>query len=441
MQRIEYVKASEFPERLTLLRLLEAEFVVSAYIVNDNKVCLIDHKDLGLWLPPGGHPKVGEDPLTALYREVLEETGLAVEIVYSGDLFCDQRDVLQVPPPRVLQYEVIREAGGNAHLHVNLAFFCRVTGPDVLTPSEEGTPQWLEMNDLDTLERLLPHTRLNAISAVRELRNIVPRSLKLEKNRILVPIGGRCPYECSYCYTKRHDVYSGEVDPARTQRMVEQITKGCTTPPTAQIGYDNDPFWDPETGLDLLVRLSWLPVHVGFSTKAFITEELAERISVVARIKRERGLVLSALVTLTSIASAVRLEPKAPSPAERLQTIRNLANAGIPVMVNLRPVLPDEVSICEYRELIGAAKASGAQGIVLGAFWTDPEGIVIGSLQKPKSQPTHSMVPWAPHGLPWDRYEDSDFMDRIRGFAIEQGLRVFDSSADAVESLIGNTEV
>lgn len=57
----------------------ELDFVVSAFIVHPRKpaVALVDHKKLGLWLPPGGHIELGEDTDIALKREVKEETGLS----------------------------------------------------------------------------------------------------------------------------------------------------------------------------------------------------------------------------------------------------------------------------------------------------------------------------------------------------------------------------
>jgi len=34
-----------------------------------------------MWLPAGGHNRADEDPVQAVLREVLEVTGLAVEVV------------------------------------------------------------------------------------------------------------------------------------------------------------------------------------------------------------------------------------------------------------------------------------------------------------------------------------------------------------------------
>ena len=56
------------------------------------------------WLPPGGHIEVNEDPIEAVLREVLEETGLEVEVtrlvgVYtSPDMLVEYSDGTKVQP-------------------------------------------------------------------------------------------------------------------------------------------------------------------------------------------------------------------------------------------------------------------------------------------------------------------------------------------------------
>lgn len=49
--------------------------------MNDDKVLLIHHKKLNLWLPVGGHIDKDETPDDALLREIKEEVGLNVEII------------------------------------------------------------------------------------------------------------------------------------------------------------------------------------------------------------------------------------------------------------------------------------------------------------------------------------------------------------------------
>ena len=60
-------------------------FTAAAFVVHRRKVLLVRHRKLGIWLPPGGHmlAKNGlytETPEDCAKREVLEETGIKIEI-------------------------------------------------------------------------------------------------------------------------------------------------------------------------------------------------------------------------------------------------------------------------------------------------------------------------------------------------------------------------
>jgi 8-oxo-dGTP pyrophosphatase MutT (NUDIX family) len=56
---------------------------VTLFITNGDRLALIRKHQFGegIWRPPGGGLKPGEDPVAGMQREALEETGLHVEIV------------------------------------------------------------------------------------------------------------------------------------------------------------------------------------------------------------------------------------------------------------------------------------------------------------------------------------------------------------------------
>ena len=64
---------------------------VGAVIIRDDHLLLVERArppGEGLWAVPGGQVKLGEDMAAAVRREVLEETGLRVEVgdvVWVGD--------------------------------------------------------------------------------------------------------------------------------------------------------------------------------------------------------------------------------------------------------------------------------------------------------------------------------------------------------------------
>lgn len=56
-------------------------YTASGILIHNNKVLLVKHKKLGIWLPPGGHIEPDELAHTAAEREFWEETGVKVKAV------------------------------------------------------------------------------------------------------------------------------------------------------------------------------------------------------------------------------------------------------------------------------------------------------------------------------------------------------------------------
>ena len=90
---------------------------MAVFVVWEGKVLLHHHRKLGMWLPPGGHIEKNELPDAAAVREVLEETGLDVELV--GERREDVEDPVQLHRPAGVQLENI----GPGHQHIDLIYF------------------------------------------------------------------------------------------------------------------------------------------------------------------------------------------------------------------------------------------------------------------------------------------------------------------------------
>src|SRR5438309_2993091 len=57
------------------------DFTVAIFVVHENRVLLVHHRQLKKWLPLGGHIELHEDPEFAALREAREESGLEVELI------------------------------------------------------------------------------------------------------------------------------------------------------------------------------------------------------------------------------------------------------------------------------------------------------------------------------------------------------------------------
>src|ERR1700722_18560265 len=92
------------------------DFTVSIYIVFEDKVLLHVHKKLGLWLPPGGHIELDEDPNVAALREAKEETGLDVELVGESTDYGTRFHARELIPPRLLGRHFYDESLTHEHV-------------------------------------------------------------------------------------------------------------------------------------------------------------------------------------------------------------------------------------------------------------------------------------------------------------------------------------
>ncbi len=101
----------------------ERHFTATAFVYWEGKVLLHWHRKLQRWLPCGGHIEPGETPDEAARREVLEESGVEVELV--GDRALAVEDPVQLVRPRGVQVEFI----GPDHEHIDLIYFARPKQP------------------------------------------------------------------------------------------------------------------------------------------------------------------------------------------------------------------------------------------------------------------------------------------------------------------------
>ena len=86
------------------------DFTVSVYVVHENKVLLHIHKVLGIWLPPGGHIELDEDPNEAAVREAKEETGLDIELIGEAHSYDSPYNARELIPPRFLNRHFFDES-------------------------------------------------------------------------------------------------------------------------------------------------------------------------------------------------------------------------------------------------------------------------------------------------------------------------------------------
>jgi len=145
------------------------DFTASIYIVHDNKVLLHKHKKLHIWLAPGGHVELDEDPNQAAIREAKEETGLDVELVGESREYEDSRfKARDIIPPRFMNRHFFDES--HTHEHVDSTFFARSKSADAKAEYEGGEVRWFTKDELEKNDfGIVPDVCHHALTALKEL--------------------------------------------------------------------------------------------------------------------------------------------------------------------------------------------------------------------------------------------------------------------------------
>jgi 8-oxo-dGTP pyrophosphatase MutT (NUDIX family) len=140
------------------------DFVVTVFLIHNDKVLFANHPRYGKWVPIGGHIDLDEDPDQAVLREIKEETGI-IEIelltekpttpMETGNIF------LHVP-----NYMGVYNANP-PHRHISLNYFARVKSDKVTMSDEHTAVAWLGSDDLVKKNyALTPSLRFYATKAI-----------------------------------------------------------------------------------------------------------------------------------------------------------------------------------------------------------------------------------------------------------------------------------
>lgn len=132
---------------------MQRQFTATAYIILNQKTLLIYHRKLQKWLPPGGHMDTNEIPSEAAKREVLEETGLEVEIFSDEHIWIDRWNATTLPRPYLCLLEEIPAHGmQEAHQHIDFIYLAKpIGGREKVNEIEIGAMRWWTLQEIESL--------------------------------------------------------------------------------------------------------------------------------------------------------------------------------------------------------------------------------------------------------------------------------------------------
>jgi 8-oxo-dGTP pyrophosphatase MutT (NUDIX family) len=134
--------------------MMERQFTSTAFIIQDERVLLINHRKLGKWLPPGGHMEPNETPPDTAVREALEETGLEIELISQENIWIERFNASSFHRPYLcLLEEIPKYKGIPKHQHMDFVYLAKPIGGTLKENLlETDGIKWFTKGEVDLLE-------------------------------------------------------------------------------------------------------------------------------------------------------------------------------------------------------------------------------------------------------------------------------------------------
>jgi ADP-ribose pyrophosphatase YjhB (NUDIX family) len=124
---------------------MKTDLVATGYIFSNNKVLLVHHNKLNLWLPVGGHINKNENFDEALKREIKEETNLDIEILNQSYIPLNGNVKKNLATPFYVNVHSVGD-----HDHCSLFYICKALNPKELKPNNELKDfKWFSKDNLN----------------------------------------------------------------------------------------------------------------------------------------------------------------------------------------------------------------------------------------------------------------------------------------------------
>src|ERR1700733_8651525 len=241
---------------------------------------------------------------------------------------------------------------------------------------EEIDRQWVEQQNEDGSSRRVE--RQVFFDRTQRIINQVSKTSDVPFDWTLNPYRG-CEHGCIYCFARPYHEYLG------FSMGLDFETKLMAKPDAARLLKKElaSPRWKPEPIVMSAITDIYQPIEHKMRIARQCLEVMADcgqpvtTMTKSALVLRDTDLwarlaaINAGRVTITLVTLdadlAQKLEPRASSPAGRLRTIRELTAAGIPVSVNIAPIIPGltDVELPAILEAVAEAGARRAAWVLL----------------------------------------------------------------------------
>ncbi|MEM1825998.1 MAG: radical SAM protein [Desulfurococcaceae archaeon] len=281
-----------------------------------------------------------------------------------------------------------------------------------------------ELNFKNMLRKILEN-EIDSLNVEKALKNSLSRR-KPRPCGFTIHTGIGCVFKCIYCYIEDMGFpWSIKKYSLNGYEIVYSLLSNPYFIPGEKgsliaIGSVTEPFHPLtiDTTIDYIDKIAkYLKNPVQFSTKMYIDNNMAKLI-----LDKDPGI--SPLITIVSLKKHRLLEPYAPTPEKRFESISNMRKNGLKPFLFLRPIIPGLIEE-EFENIIDKSIEYGAVGIVTGSLRVTESilnkfiktGIDVSELIK--------RLPKKPRGREQVSVYTSDIKEMIAKYARKHGLIFF----------------
>ncbi len=255
-----------------------------------------------------------------------------------------------------LRIDIDRRRGRGAGLNMSGRF-----EPQVRESFDDG---WESLEDLPAFKTEVQ---------VEKPRSIITRneSPDIPFDRSINPYRG-CEHGCIYCFARPTHAFMGLsagldfearlfAKPDAPRLLERELSKPGYRPRVIAIGTNTDPYQPIEKEWRVMRQI--LEVLEGANHPVSIVTKSAlimRDIDILSRMAAKGLAWVGLSVTTLDRKLARSMEPRAATPARRLEAMRALSEAGVPVSVMVAPIIPG-LNDHEVERILDSGKAAGAQ--------------------------------------------------------------------------------
>lgn len=182
-----------------------------------------------------------------------------------------------------------------------------------------------------------------------------------------------CEHGCIYCYARPAHAYMGLspgldfesklfFKPDAARLLERELSNPRYVPETIHIGGNTDPYQPQERTLRITRQLIEVLERFNHPFSVITKSALILRdLDVLAAMSKKNLVRVAISITTLDRKLARSMEPRAATPAKRLDAVRQLSAAGVPVIVMFAPCIPG-LNDHEMEAVLEAAAEAGAAG-------------------------------------------------------------------------------